>query len=49
MTTGRKTTYEERMDIVTFCIANVNDYRLTFNEYKVSYQQIYGWVKNGVV
>ncbi|MBU3107475.1 helix-turn-helix domain-containing protein [Clostridium gasigenes] len=45
MNTGRKTTYEERMEIVTFCIANANDYKLTSNEYKVSYQQVYGWVK----
>ena len=45
MNTGRKTTYEERMEIVTFCIANANDYKLTSNEYKVSYQQVYCWVK----
>lgn len=45
MITGRKTTYEERVEIVAFCIANANDYKLTANEYKVSYQQVYGWVK----
>ena len=45
MTNGRKTTYEERIDIVAFCIANANGYKLTADKYKVSYQQVYGWVK----
>lgn len=44
MTNGRKTSYEERVEIVAFCIANSNDYILTSNKYKVSYQQVYGWV-----
>ena len=45
MTNGRKTTYEERVEIVSFCIANANDYNLTANKYSVSYQQVYTWVK----
>lgn len=45
MTKGRKTTYEERVDIVSFCIANAKDYNLTADKFKVSYQQVYGWVK----
>lgn len=45
MTNGRKTTYEERVEIVSFCIANANDFNLTANKYKVSYQQVYTWVK----
>lgn len=45
MTKGRKTTYEERIEIVSFCIANANDYNLTSDKYKVSYQQVYTWVK----
>ncbi|OOM74913.1 transposase [Clostridium puniceum] len=45
MNNGRKTTYEERVEIVSFCIANANDYKLTSSKYNVSYQQIYGWVK----
>ena len=45
MTNGRKTTYEERVEIVSFCIANANDYSLTANKYNVSYQQVYTWVK----
>lgn len=51
MTNGRKTTYQERIEIVSFCIANANNYNLTSNKYKVSYQQVYTWVnkynKNG--
>lgn len=45
MTNGRKTTYEERVEIVSFCIANAKDYNLTADKFKVSYQQVYGWVK----
>jgi transposase len=45
MTNGRKTTYKERAEIVSFCITNANDYNLTANKYKVSYQQVYSWIK----
>lgn len=45
MTNGRKTTYEERVEIVAFCIAHSKDYHLTADKFKVSYQQVYGWVK----
>ena len=45
MTKGRKTTYEERIEIVSFCIENHKDYQLTVDTYQVSYQQIYSWVK----
>lgn len=45
MTNGRKTTYEERIEIVSFCIANAHDYNLTARKYDVSYQQVYTWVK----
>lgn len=52
MTKGRKTTQEERIEIVAFCIEHGKDYGLTIERYKVSYQQIYSWVKkyeeNGV-
>lgn len=46
MTKGRKTTYEERIEIVSFCIENHKNYQLTVDTYQVSYQQIYSWVKN---
>lgn len=29
MPNGRKITYEERIEIVSFCIANAHDYNLT--------------------
>ena len=45
MTNGRKTTYEERIEIVSFCIANAHDYNLTASKFNVSYQQVYTWVK----
>ena len=44
MTSGRKTTFEERVEIVEFCISNGKDYRATIEKYNISYQQIYGWV-----
>ena len=45
MTKGRKTTQEERAQIVAFCIEHGKDYGLTVETYKVSYQQIYSWVR----
>lgn len=45
MIKGRKTTYDERTEIVAFCIENNDNYQLTSNRYKVSYQQVYTWVR----
>ncbi|WP_420482093.1 helix-turn-helix domain-containing protein [Clostridium beijerinckii] len=45
MTNGRKTTYKERTEIVAFCISNNDDYQATADKFKVSYQQVYTWVK----
>ena len=45
MAKGRKTTLEERIEIVSHCIANNKDYGKTIEQYGVSYQQIYGWVR----
>lgn len=45
MKKGKKTTLEERTEIVAFCIANGKDYALTTEKYGVSYQQIYAWVR----
>lgn len=45
MTKGRKTTQEERGEIVAFCIEHGKDYPLTIRTYGVSYQQIYAWVR----
>ena len=45
MTNGRKTTYEERIEIVAFCISTNDDYQVTADKFKVSYQQVYAWVR----
>ena len=45
MTKGRKRTYNERVEIVAFCIENNDNYQLTSDKYKVSYQQVYTWVR----
>lgn len=43
MTKGRKTTYEERLQIVADCIGSGNDYNAIAEKYGVSYQQVYTW------
>ncbi|MER2010604.1 MAG: IS3 family transposase [Psychrobacillus sp.] len=45
MTKGRKTTWEERIEIVLDCLGNGKDYQEAANTYNVSYQQVYQWVK----
>lgn len=39
MTKGRKTTFEERVEIVQYCIAHDHNYAETAEIYQVSYQQ----------
>lgn len=41
----RKTTLEERKEIVEYCIAHGNDYKGTASQFEVSYSQVYSWVK----
>jgi transposase-like protein len=43
VTTGRKTTYDERIEIVRYCIEHQNNYAETAQKYQVSYQQVYTW------
>ena len=45
MTKGEKTTYEARVEIVSYCIEQGNDYAAAIEKYGVSYQQIYSWVR----
>ncbi|QSS99733.1 IS3 family transposase [Pontibacillus sp. ALD_SL1] len=45
MTKGRKTNWEERIEIVQNCIKNGKDYQSAAEDYSVSYQQVYQWVK----
>lgn len=40
---GRKTTYEDRIDIVSYCIEHRNNYAEAALKFKVSYQQVYSW------
>lgn len=41
----RKTTLEERKEIVDYCISHNSNYRETAIKYEVSYSQVYSWVK----
>lgn len=41
----RKTTIEERKEIVEYCIKHNRDYKGTASIYDVSYSQVYSWVK----
>lgn len=45
MTKGRLTTLDERIEIVSYCIANGKDYSAAIEKYGVSYQQIFNWVR----
>lgn len=44
MTKGRKTTWEERIQIAIDCLEKGKDYQETAGIYDVSYQQVYQWV-----
>ena len=41
----RKTTIEERAEIVKYCINHNRDYKETASLFDVSYSQVYSWVK----
>lgn len=42
---GRKTTFKERIEIVQYTIAHDFDYQQAADNYQVSYQQVYSWVR----
>lgn len=42
---ARKTTLEEKIEIVKFCINNSNNYVLTAKTFEVPYSLVYQWVK----
>ncbi|WP_346900366.1 helix-turn-helix domain-containing protein [Clostridium sp. UBA7503] len=44
MIKGRKTTYEERIEIVRYCIEHHNNYAETSQHFQVSYNQVYAWI-----
>jgi transposase-like protein len=39
MAKGRKTTFEERVEIIQYCISHNNNYIETAKKYQISYQQ----------
>ena len=41
----RKTTVEERISIVEYCLSHNRDYKSTASIFDVSYSQVYSWVK----
>jgi len=45
MTKSRKTTYEERIEIVTYCLEHTLNFKETAIKYGVNYAQVYTWVK----
>lgn len=45
MTKSRKTTLQERIEIVTYCIEHSTQYKLAAKKYDVSYTQVYQWTK----
>ena len=45
MTKGRSTTWKERIEIVIYCLSHNHDCEKASNNYQVSYQQVYQWVK----
>ena len=42
---SRKTTFEERLEIVNYVLANDYDYKGAADKYTVSYASVYNWVK----
>ena len=45
MANGRKTTLEERIDIVRDHMQSGSSYEQTAEKYQISYQQVYQWVR----
>lgn len=45
MNKGRKTTFQERIEITQYTIANNLNYQKATEKYQVSYQQVYSWVR----
>lgn len=42
---ARKTSYEERVEIVNYCISHNNDYKEAADKYTIPYSLVYQWVK----
>lgn len=44
MTNGRTTTFEERIEIIKYCIEHNKNYQETAEKFQVSYQQVRSWI-----
>ena len=44
MNPGRKTTFQERIEIAQYTVANEYNYQEAAEKYRVSYQQVYSWL-----
>jgi len=42
---ARKTTFEERIEIVNYCLENNKDFKETADKYSIPYSLVYQWVK----
>lgn len=42
----RKTTIDERKEIVEYCLSHNKDYKGSAEKYDVSYNQVYSWAKS---
>ena len=42
----RKTTIDERKEIVEYCLSHNKDYKGTAEKYNVSYSQVYSWTRS---
>ncbi|AVK64700.1 hypothetical protein C5Z26_11560 [Lactobacillus sp. CBA3606] len=45
MARGRRATYTERIEIVQYTLAHDNNYQQAADKFKVSYSQVYTWVR----
>lgn len=43
---SRKTTQEERIKIVNYCLEHNKNYKKTAELFDISYTQVYQWIKN---
>lgn len=45
MTPSRKTTFEERLEIVKYCLEHQRSFKLAAEHFEVAYSQVYSWIK----
>jgi len=45
MAKSRKVSYEEKIEVIEYCIKNHNSYKHAAEKYQIPYSQVYMWVK----